>query len=100
MRSFSITAMLVLASVPASPCVALGQTSEQSDTAKKQKDISPRDLSGVWAVRAPRGVPWYNYALTADEPPMTPWAEAKFKANKPSFGPNPQELSAPVQKSP
>jgi hypothetical protein len=22
---------------------------------------------------------------------MTPWAEAKFKANKPSFGPNPQE---------
>jgi len=23
---------------------------------------------------------------------MTAWAEAKFKANKPSFGPNPQEF--------
>ena len=91
MRSCLITAMIVLTSVTACPQVALARTGEQSEAAKNQGTVTPQDLSGIWAVRVPRGVPWYNYALTADEPPMTPWAEVKFKANKPSFGPNPQE---------
>ena len=92
MRRFLIAAMIALALMPASSWVALGQTADPSETAKNQSAVSPQDLSGIWAVRVPPGVPWYNYALTADEPPMTPWAEAKFKANKPSFGPNPQEF--------
>lgn len=66
---------------------------EQSQKAGDQKPIPVHDLSGTWAIRTPRGVPWYNYALIGVEPPMTPWAEAKFKANKPSFGPNPVEES-------
>jgi len=84
--------MFVLASAPASSWVAFAQTAQQSEAVKDQKAVSPKDLTGIWAVRVPPGVPWYNYALTADEPPMTAWAEAKFKANKPSFGPNPQEF--------
>ena len=92
MRTCLITAMFLLASAPGSWWVAFAQTAQQSDAVKDQKAVSPKDLTGIWAVRVPPGVPWYNYALTADEPPMTAWAEAKLKANKPSFGPNPQEF--------
>jgi hypothetical protein len=78
--------------------IALPQSDAQSKatqqgTAKDQSAVPPKSLSGTWALRAPAGVAWYNYALIADEPPMTAWAEEKFKANKPSFGPNPVEES-------
>lgn len=65
----------------------------QSGTVKSQNADQLKSLSGTWAISTPRGVPWYNYALIDSEPPMTPWAEEKFKANKPSFGPNPHEDS-------
>jgi hypothetical protein len=91
MRNYLIALMLTLTLLLGFSTVALAQTAESAAAPKDQKSFSTQDLSGIWAVSAPRGVPWYNYALTADEPPMTPWAEAKFKANKPSFGPNPQE---------
>src|SRR6266852_576456 len=71
MRSCLITAMIVLTSVTACPQVALAQTGEQSEAAKNQGAVTPQDLSGIWAVRVPSGAPWYNYALTADEPPMS-----------------------------
>jgi hypothetical protein len=67
--------------------------STQSGTSNGQNAVPPRSLSGTWAISTPRGPAWYNYALIPDEPPMTAWAEEKFKANKPSFGPNPQEES-------
>lgn len=64
---------------------------QQTPTPKKQKSgPPPKSLAGTWSVNAPR-IPWYNYALSADEPPMTPWAIEKFKANRPSFGPNATE---------
>lgn len=57
--------------------------------------FSSHSITGTWALNAPRGpgLGWYNYALIPDEPPMTPWAEEKFKENKPSFGPHPVEQS-------
>ena len=91
MRRCLIALTFVLGLASASSSVAFAQTSEQSDAARNQAGFSPRDLSGIWAVRVPPGVSWYNYALIADEPPMTPWAVEKFKANKPSFGPHPYE---------
>jgi len=75
------------------PAGARAQDEEQPPAGKETKPFSPQDLSGIWAIRPIRGVPWYNYALAGDEVPMTPWAEEKFKENKPSFGPHPQEDS-------
>ena len=93
-----IFSLLVLLAAFALSFGALAQSDEQSntaqaETAKGQNAASQKSLSGTWAIRTPRGVPWYNYALIGDEPPMTAWAEEKFKANKPSFGPHPQEES-------
>src|SRR5258708_12036339 len=90
--------LLMLQAVLALPFATLIPTGAQSnatqwETAKVQNAVPAGSLSGTWAISTPRGQAWYNYALIGDEPPMTPWAEAKFKANKPSFGPNPQEES-------
>lgn len=67
----------------------------QASGSKAQGSVPSKDLSGTWALRAPRGagMGWYNYALIPDEPPMNAWAVAKFNANKPSFGPHPVEES-------
>ena len=90
--------LLMLPMILALSFATLPQSGAQSNatqpgTAKDQSAVPSKSLSGTWALRAPTGVPWYNYALIADEPPMTAWAEEKFKANKPSFGPNPVEES-------
>ena len=100
MRSVSFS-MLILRlafalSVAALPQSGAESTDTDSKAEKSQNAPAPaKTLAGTWALRAQRGAgfSWYNYALMADEPPMTPWAEAKFKENKPSFGPNQQEES-------
>jgi hypothetical protein len=94
----STTSLLILPAALALSFAALSPTGAQSNAAqsgkaKGQNVAAPMSLSGTWAISTPRSQPWYNYALMADEPPMTAWAEEKFKANKPSFGPNPQEES-------
>src|SRR5438105_15169049 len=48
-----------------------------------QAGFDPHDLSGVWQF-APRGGgqgPGDNF------PPLTPWGQAKYDANKPGYGP-------------
>jgi hypothetical protein len=59
-----------------------------------QKAAAPADLSGVWrrSRRAPDNARQYtifelSMTITNEEPPMTPWAAAQFKANKPNIGP-------------
>jgi hypothetical protein len=93
-----ISLLLALTAVLALSFATLHQSGAQSngtqpETANGQNAAPQKSLSGTWAIRTPRAVPWYNYALIGDEPPMTAWAEEKFKANKPSFGPHPQEES-------
>jgi hypothetical protein len=98
---------LLLALVFAS--MILGQTRDEPKLAPTQKvgDQEPNpvhDLSGTWGARAPVGEArksvygdddggWWNYALRGEDLSMTPWAEAKFNANKPSFGPYRKEDS-------
>src|SRR5579863_4860081 len=69
--------------------------SEPPASAKAPKAPASHSVAGTWALNAPRGAGfgWYNYALIPDEPPMTTWAQEKFKESKPSFGPHPVEES-------
>ena len=90
--------MLPAALALALSLAAFPQQSEmQSDDAPPAKGPKgpsgppPKSIAGTWAIVTPREDRWYNYALIPGEPPMTPWAEARFKESKPSFGPNPHE---------
>jgi hypothetical protein len=44
------------------------------------------DLRGVWMRR--NDYAYQNYAFSADLPPMTPWAMARYEEAKPTFGPH------------
>jgi hypothetical protein len=49
--------------------------------AKSTEPFDPHDLNGIWLLRTP-------YAgLSNQPPPLTPWGQTKFMANKPSYGP-------------
>jgi len=39
------------------------------------------------------GTRYFSYSFTKEEPPMTPWAQERFKTTKPSFGPRSVEDS-------
>ena len=41
---------------------------------------------GVWIRRYEHG--WENYAFSEALPPMTPWAQARFRESRPVFGPD------------
>ena len=93
-RSLSIpTVTLVLALATLAQSNDSPIATQVGNVPQGQNARPPKSLSGTWALRPPAGVGWYNYALIPDEPPMTAWAEAKFKGNKPSFGPNQQQDS-------
>ena len=105
----SLTRSFLLALALLFSLVILGQTGggakpALSQKVREQKADSVHSLSGTWGARAPVGDArksvygeedggWWNYALRAEDPSMTPWAEAKFKANRPSFGPHREENS-------
>ena len=87
----SILAVVALAS----SSVLFAQTAEKVGVAKAQAATPTKDLTGVWrrSRRAPDKARRYTiyeliFTLTSEKPPMTPWAEAKFKAAKPNVGPN------------
>jgi hypothetical protein len=45
------------------------------------------NLSGVWNLRSTPETRYLSYAFSREEPPMTEWAQERFKLTKPSFGP-------------
>ena len=78
----------------ASPSATPAQT-EKTAAPKVQAATASRDLSGVWrrSRRAPDKARKYTiyelaFSLSYEKPPMTPWAEEKFKAAKPNVGPS------------
>jgi hypothetical protein len=86
--------------VPAFSFVIFAQTAEKSGMEKAKMPAPTADLTGVWrrSRRPPNTARRYTLfeltlSLTTEKPPMTPWAEAKFKANKPNIGPNAVSLA-------
>jgi hypothetical protein len=93
-RSFQIRkrlldAIAALAAVAAFSPVLLAQNTAQSRAAKAKATSATPDLSGVWEHhRSLDARSYVIFAFTQEELPMTPWAEAKYKTAKPSFGPH------------
>jgi hypothetical protein len=85
MRNGLLSLILALAVVPAYGSLLHAQTAEPPE-AKKSNTASPApDLSGVYTQYpriSARSGPLGGFVFTKDEPPMTPWAEAKYKAAK------------------
>jgi hypothetical protein len=67
---------------------ASAQTKEPAAPAKDAAASKTPDLSGVWMRDAPpaTAMQYWIYELNREEPPMTEWGLAQFKAAKSSFG--------------
>ena len=69
---------------------AAAQTKQPSVPPAAASPFDPHDLSGVWMQDRPRMSTvlerYWIYELTLEEPPMTAWGQAQFKAAKSSFG--------------
>jgi hypothetical protein len=88
MKPHSLGVMLVVW-VAATYALTLSAQEKKPDTAaKSSSSIETPDLSGVWMRDAPpaTALQYWIYELNQEEPPMTPWGLAKFKAVKSSFG--------------
>jgi hypothetical protein len=86
---------LTLMVVMALPFVALAQSAQRQGEAKSKSTDPHPDLSGVWLPPDPQALDrmiGYNNRGASDggfakEISRTPWAEAKYQATKPGFGP-------------
>jgi hypothetical protein len=86
-RSFKLRAELTTTSAALLGALVLvaaifAQSPNAPKLARSHPAFSPRDFSGVWMERE-------NAITFSDkEPPLQPWAAAKFKTVKPGYGPH------------
>jgi hypothetical protein len=65
----------------------LAQASKQSGAPSASSAQSAVDLSGIWVLKLPAVAGSYSsFSFSKEEPPMTAWAQEKYKAAKPVFG--------------
>ncbi len=88
MRNYFVRSIwMITAALVMSTC-ALAQGGEQQ-AGKAKAPAAPsgpapvRDLSGVWLTSGGPG----GEGPGGEQPPYTPWAQAKYDANKPGYGP-------------
>src|SRR5260370_39602152 len=94
MRKRLVSSILaIVAALDCSP-VVYTESSEKPGAAKARTAVSTTDLTGVWrrSRRPPDKARRYTiyelaFSLSNEKPPMTPWAEARFKTAKPNVGP-------------
>src|SRR6202142_4234749 len=88
MRNRLLGILLGLAIVLSCSIGAFAQTKEPAAPAKGASSSNTPDLSGVWMRDAPpaTAMQYWIYELNQEEPPMTAWGLAQFKAAKSSFG--------------
>jgi hypothetical protein len=90
MRKRLLGFLLALAIVQGFSRTAPAQTKRPSESPAAAAAFDPHDLSGVWMQDRPRPGTvlerYWIYELTQEEPPMTAWGQAQFKAAKSSFG--------------
>jgi hypothetical protein len=90
MRSHPLRIVLAFAILLSRSLGGFAQTKPSSQTPTASSSFDSHDLSGVWFDDHPRPNTvmerYWIYKFTVEEPPMTAWGEAKFKAAKSSFG--------------
>jgi hypothetical protein len=84
MRSRPMSLILVLPVALALAFILHAQTADQRRAAEARVAPATPDLSGVWTQypRISGRSGRTSYTFSKHEPPMTPWAEAKYKAAK------------------
>jgi hypothetical protein len=80
--SLTLRMAVLLALMSAASTIA---TAQQKAARDADAPAPKRDLSGVWLYQGGGGQE--GIAPDKDMPPMTPWAKARFDAEKPGYGP-------------
>jgi hypothetical protein len=90
MRNYALRIALAFAIARDYSSTAVAQTKQPSAVSTAPSAFDPHDLSGVWMQDRPRLTTvvqrYWIYEFTLEEPPMTAWGEAQYKAAKSSFG--------------
>ncbi len=94
MRNRSLGINFALGILFSCSLAASAQEKQTSTAAKASPSGQAPDLTGVWMQDRPPATAdqYWIYKLTADEPPMTAWGWARYKAAKSSFGDHPYPL--------
>ena len=95
MRNYPLGITFVLAIILHCSPTASAQTKHPSKASKVASTAQAHDLSGVWMKDRPSAtaLQYWVYAFSLEEPPMTAWGEAQYKAAKPSSGTHPYPLA-------
>jgi len=88
MRNHPLRFALVILSGLLASQAASAQIKQPGKQGKTPSSAQTPDLSGVWMRDAPpaTALQYWIYELNQEEPPMTAWGEAQYKAAKSSFG--------------
>src|SRR5260370_22793076 len=94
-RSLGIALALAAAILLSRSPVASAQNKKPSMPAKAQDSSQIPDLTGVWMGDHPPATAdqYWIYKFTDENPPMTAWGLARYKAAKSSFGAHAYPLS-------
>jgi hypothetical protein len=97
MRNHSMGVVFALAMALNCASAAHAQMNPPAGASTTSSPFDAHDLSGVWSQDHPRTAPvverYWNYRFNKEEPPMTAWGEARYKAAKSSFGTHPYPLA-------
>src|SRR5258708_18358917 len=90
MRNHQLGIAFAFATVLSFSLTSTAQTKQPSKRSTAATEDQAHDLSGVWFDDRPRPVTtnerYWIYKFNAEEPPMTAWGAAQYKAAKSSFG--------------
>jgi hypothetical protein len=95
MRRYPLGLVSALATVVISSLAVSAQTKQPSKPARAASSGRVPDLSGVWMKDRPSATAQqsWNYEFNVEEPPLTAWGLAQYKAAKAAYGDHPYPLA-------
>jgi hypothetical protein len=95
MRNYPLSPIAWFAIMVISSLTSSAQTKQLSKAAHATSSDRVPDLSGVWMKDRPAttALQYWVYEFNVEEPPMTAWGQAQYKAAKASFGAHPVSIA-------